>query len=114
MRSFISECMQHSQKAWNFIKEQIDQNGKLKNYPQDMTCYYKLPYFLAINGQNILANKVLDHIQHTFFKNNHFAFDQTKSENPCINLFWGYAVGWVALAAHKLDRFEISYPAYTY
>ena len=116
MSSHFSQiCLEHSQKTLKWVKGLISVEGKLSNYPDDLVCYYKLPYFLAINGETILANQVLDYITKTFFKEgNLITFTTKKTGNPLMAKFWGYVIGWIAIASQKLGRFDISYPAFNY
>lgn len=112
---FTESCATHSQKAQQWLFALIAKNGKLTDYPDDLVCYYKLPYLLTIRGEHVLANHLLDYMKATFFSDNHaITFTNKKTNNPLMAKFWGYVLGWVAIASQKLGRFDISYPAYDY
>lgn len=113
--NFAQVCASHSHKTQQWLIQQIDVNGKLTNYPDDLVCYYKLPYLLTARGEHILVNHLLNYIKATFFsENNQITFTNKKTNNPLMAKFWGYVLGWLALASHKLGRFDISYPAHDY
>lgn len=113
--AIIQDCAKHAQKAKQALFKKIQANGKLADYPDDLVCYYKLPYLLTISGEAILANRVLDYMKATFFtENNTVTFNNKKTNNPLMAKFWGYVLGWVTLAAQKLGRFDLSYPAFEY
>lgn len=115
LSNLISQCTVHSQRTLHWIVKHISSDGELKGYPEDLVCYYKLPYLLTLSGQTILANHVLDHIKSYFFTaKNSLTFDIKKTENPLMAKFWGYVLGWIAIAAQKLGRFDISYPLQDY
>lgn len=112
---FTKACHDHFQKTLNWAIVQIEDNGKLKNYPDDFVCYYKLPYLLTIAGQPVYAKRVFDYIQNTFFQQNEIlTFENKKTDNPLMAKFWGYVLGWVAIAAQRAGRFELSYPLHEY
>jgi hypothetical protein len=37
-----------------------------------------------------------------------------KTSDPVLALYRGYMNGWIAMAAHKLGRFDLSFPAWTH
>src|SRR5262245_31377815 len=112
---FTQSCFDHSQKTLRWAKSQISAQGKLTQYPDDLNCYYKLPYLLTVNGEQSLAHHVLNYMKAIFFQiDENVSFENKKTVNPLIAKFWGYVLGWVACAAQKLGRFDISYPAFEY
>lgn len=113
--NFAKTCAMHSQKSQQWLIQQIGTNGKLTDYQDDLVCYYKLPYLLTLCGETILANHLLDYMKATFFLDkNAITFKNKKTDNPLMAKFWGYVLGWVAIASQKLGRFDISYPAFDY
>lgn len=112
---FTESCAKHSKITQTWTIEQIAPNGKLIGLPDDLTCYYKLPYLLTLLGQPILANHVLDHMKTVFFtEKQQITFEHKKTNRPSMRKFWGYVLGWVAIACQKLGRFDLSYPLRDY
>ncbi|MFI4938189.1 MAG: hypothetical protein ACHQJ6_06750 [Candidatus Berkiellales bacterium] len=108
---FPITCFERSQKTLNWVIQQIEANGKIKSFPDDLVGYYKLPYLLTTTGHPVLAKKVFDYMQNTFFtQNGMLTFDNKKTENLLMAKFWGYVLGWVAIAAQKAGRFDLSFP----
>jgi hypothetical protein len=115
VHDFANLCNKHAEQTLNWSVQQIMGHGNLSNLPDDLVCYYKLPYLLVGAGQNALAHRVLDYMKKTFFQApNQLSFDNKKTTNPLMQKFWGYVLGWVGIAAQKLGRFDISYPAWDY
>ncbi len=105
----------HSERALTWAIKRISTNGKLTGYPDDLVCYYKLPYLLNVSGQRILANHLLDYMKANFFKESDaITFEKKMTDIPLMEKFWGYVLGWIAIASQRLGRFDISYPAIEY
>ncbi len=111
---FARRCMESSNKTSKWLAKQIISNGKFADYPDDLACYYKAPYFLAITGELVHAQKLVSYLKRTFFNTSDFSNKHIKTENPALNKFWGYVIAWIGIGAQKLGDFEISYPAYQY
>lgn len=113
--AFVKLCIERSLKTQHWVSSQLNVHGQLIGFEDDLVCYYKLPYFLTITGDRIQANQLLDYMKATFFKaGNSITFNNRKTNNPLIAHFWSYVIGWIALASHRLGRYDISYPAYDY
>ncbi|MBS0286559.1 MAG: hypothetical protein JSR17_04635 [Proteobacteria bacterium] len=105
----------HSHKTLEWVLNEISTNGKLTRFPDDLTCYYKLPTLLTISGKLQQAQIVLSYIESAFFKQgNKLCFEDKKTNNPLMAKFWGYVLGWIGYAAQKLGRFDLSYPLFNY
>ena len=108
---------QHSsERAVEWLAAQLNNDGSFQVSPHDLACYYKAPYLLCISGKIEEANRVLSYIHKTFGRENgDFATSQDgKSENVAFVEYWAYMNGWIALAAQKMGRFDVAYPAYDY
>ncbi|KAL8610291.1 hypothetical protein ACOMHN_062023 [Nucella lapillus] len=110
-----------SERAVAFFRGQLDDRGRLKNQgvSGELAAIYKLPYLLVITGHGRLANTVLDDIKARFMqKDGDFVSfpdregNSRKSDSKEQRMFWPYMNAWVAMAAHKLGRFDVSYPAW--
>nr|KAG5714763.1 hypothetical protein BaRGS_000251 [Batillaria attramentaria] len=106
-----------------FFESQLTSNGELKNeeVAGDLAAQYKLPTLLLLTGRGRLAHKVLDNLKQRFLQpdGDLLSFpdksgDARKSDNEDFQRFWLYMNGWVAMAAHRLGRFDISVPARGY
>jgi hypothetical protein len=106
--------MESSDRTSKWLAKQISHLGRFSAYPDDLACYYKAPYFLAITGQEVLAARLCNYIKSTFFKTNDFSNQNIKTDNPALQKFWGYVIAWIGIGSQKLGFFDISYPAYQY
>jgi hypothetical protein len=105
-----------AKRALSWLEKKLKENGKISDAPFDLACYYNVPMFLLQHGKEEKAHSVLDFIHQNFMQENgdFFTSHDYKSENPLLNEFWCYTNGWIAQAAQKLGRFDISYPAWRY
>jgi len=83
---------------------------------EDLACYYKLPYLMQLAGRPVQAHRLLDGIRDRFLRSNgdFLNSDMAKTMDPVLALYPGYMNGWIAMAAQKLGRFDLSFPAWTY
>ena len=100
--------------AW--ITSQIGEDGALGSDNRDLACYYKSPYLMQLAGRVVETHRLLDFISANFQRpNGDFATsERQKTADPVLSLYPGYINGWIAIAAHKAGRFEISLPAWEY
>jgi hypothetical protein len=84
----------------------------------DLACYYKAPYLFHLLGETAFAKYLLDRIRDRFMtsEGDFLTAPGVKSYNPVFagQDFWAYPNGWIAITAHRLGRFDLSYPAFTY
>lgn len=111
---FARLCMESSERTSKWLAKQISPIGKFSAFPDDLACYYKAPYFLAMTGQETQAARLCQYIQSTFFKTHDFSSQNVKTENPALQKFWGYVIAWIGMGSQKLGFFDMSYPAYQY
>ncbi|KAK7112592.1 uncharacterized protein [Littorina saxatilis] len=114
---------QASDRGAAFFETVLDGNGRLKNpeTASDLGSVYKLPMMLILTGRGRLAHKVLNDIKERFMQpdGDFLSYpdktgDDRKSKNQELVQYWPYMNAWVAMAAHRLCRFDISYPAWEF
>jgi hypothetical protein len=105
-----------AKKALSWLENRLLENGEMRGMPQDIACYYKAPTLLMQHGRMDLANAILDHIKATFMQANgdFLSSTEVKSANPAFAELWSYTNGWIAQAAQRLGRFDLSYPAWKF
>jgi hypothetical protein len=91
-------------------------DGSFSPEADDLACYYKSPYLLALSGRPREAGRLLDHIQRRFMRSDgDFATTvDRKSENAAFQEYWAYPNGWIALGSLRLGRVDVAYPAFDY
>lgn len=95
----------------------VQPDGSFGADAREMTCYHKSAYLFGLAGRNAEANRMLSFIKRRYLRpDGDFMLDAThKRDKVDYNeITWGYSNGWFALAAHRLGRFDISWPAYRY
>jgi hypothetical protein len=112
----LETYQQAANSALAWITSQIDEEGSLGSDNRDLACYYKLPYLMQLAGRVVETHRLLDFVSANFQRpNGDFATsEQQKTADPVLSLYPGYINGWIAMAAHKAGRFEISLPAWEY
>nr|KAG5709504.1 hypothetical protein BaRGS_023186 [Batillaria attramentaria] len=112
-----------SERAAAFFESQLDENGSLKSQEvaQELGAMYKLPTLLVLTGRGRLAHKLLNNIKKRFMQEDgdflsypDKAGNARKTANLEIQEYWPYMNCWVAMAAHRLARFDISVPAWRF
>lgn len=115
--SLIDKYRKASDKALAWLLPRLREDGSFGPEAVEMTCYHKAVYLFGLAGEISAANRMLTHIKRRYMQSD-FDFKlspQKKADKVNYNeLTWGYTNGWFALAAHRLGRFDISYPAYQY
>lgn len=107
-----------------FFERLLDpESGQLRQaeVSGDLAAQYKLPTLLLLTGRAHLAHKVLDNIKRHFLQPSGDlvsypgkAAPASKSEDTVLGIYWPYINGWVAMAAQRLGRFDVSVPAREY
>lgn len=96
---------------------QLKPDGTFGANATEMTCYHKAVYLMGLAGQLPVANRMLDHLKRQYLQvDNDFKISSQRKVNK-VNyneLIWGYSKVWFAIVAHRIGRFDISYPAYQY
>ena len=107
---------QAANRALAWLTSQVADSGSLGPDGSDLACYYKLPYLMQLAGRVVETHRLLDFISANFQRpNGDFATsERQKTADPVLSLYPGYINGWIAIAAHKTGRFEISLPAWEY
>ncbi|MGA7980008.1 MAG: hypothetical protein WCA32_07240 [Chromatiaceae bacterium] len=100
--------------AW--LTSKIGTDGSLGPENQDVACYYKLPYLMQLAGRVVEAHRLLDFVSDHFLRPNgdFTTTEQLKTVDPVLSLYPGYINGWFGIAAHKVGRFEIGFPAWAH
>lgn len=55
--------MDSSVKTLQWLNKVLTKDGIFENYPEDISCYYKAPYFFSMTGQQVQAESILQFIQ---------------------------------------------------
>lgn len=103
-------------RAVEWLASRIGADGSLGGDCADLACYYKLPYLMQLAGRPADANHLLDRIRDRFLRpgGDLLTSDAEKTLDPVLTLYPGYMNGWIAMAAHRLGRFDLSFPAWGY
>jgi hypothetical protein len=82
----------------------------------DLACYYKSPYLFGLSGRPREACRLLAFIRRRFMGADHDFTTSSghKSDNEAFTEYWAYPNGWLAIAAARMGRFDIAYPAFDY
>lgn len=99
--------------AW--LAAQLD-DGSYGAQADDLACYYKSPYLFHLSGRPRQAAQLLEFIRARFMRPDHDFTTSAhhKSDNAAFNEYWVYPNGWLAMAAQRIGRFDIAYPAFEY
>ena len=99
-----------------WLAAQLNDDGSYGEGIHDLACYYKSPYLFHLSGRAREASRLLTFIDLRFGREDHdFATSaDQKSDNAAFNEYWAYPNGWIAMAAQRIGRFDIAYPAFTY
>jgi hypothetical protein len=98
-----------------WLAAQLNDDGSYGEGIDDLACYYKSPYLFHLSGRAREASRLLTFIDLRFGREDHdFATSaDQKSDNAAFNEYWAYPNGWIAMAAQRMGRFDIAYPAFT-
>ncbi|XP_046360466.2 uncharacterized protein LOC124138006 isoform X2 [Haliotis rufescens] len=112
-----------SLKAVNCLISQMDENAlyQQEELKGEFSALYKLPTQLLLWGKQEIANKIFDHVKKNVLQPNGDFYSYPKKKgwerkccNPLLAYNWPYINGWIAVAAQRGGRFDISVPAFNY
>jgi hypothetical protein len=112
----LTQCREAAQRTVEWIASRMEEDGTIGEGCGDLACYYKPPYLMQLAGRPWEARRLLDCISARFqrpdgdFRNS----DSIKTADPVLALYPGYTNAWIAMAAHKIGRFDVSFPAWGY
>ncbi len=114
--AFLEKCQNSSDRALVWLTKQIQGDGSYGSEICDLASYYKSPYLFFISGKIELANLILSTIKTNFLQadGDFKTSSELKSENDAFVEYWAYTNAWIAIAAQKMGRFDVAYPAYQY
>ena len=113
----ITHFIQASDMTLSWLMNQIQPDGQYPEPIVDLTGYFKVAYLFTITGRLEQANRLVSEIGDRFLQaNGDFKVSPTRKSDQVdyYEKVWGYANAWIVFIAHKLGRFEISYPAWNY
>jgi|GEM_PF-5868926 len=112
----LSRYRQAAHRAVDWFAARIDNDRSVGDECGDLYCVYKLPYLMQLAGHLELAHCLLDGIHVRFLRpdSNFMTTDDVKTADPVLACYPGYINGWIAMAAHKVGRFDLSSPAWGY
>jgi hypothetical protein len=107
---------QAADRAVRWLTDQLGEDGSFGPDADDLACYYKSPYLLALSGRPREAGRLLDHVRDRFMRGDgDFATaDERKSANAAFQEYWAYPNGWIALGSVRSGRVDVAYPAVDY
>jgi hypothetical protein len=112
----LNDCRQAATRTVDWFAARIKSDGSLGDDCQDLACFYKLPYLMQLAGHAAEAHRLLDYIRDRFLgpDGDFLSSNRVKTIDPVLALYPGYINGWITMAAHKLGRFDLSFPAWDY
>jgi hypothetical protein len=107
---------QAADRAVGWLSDQLGEDGSFGPQADDLACYYKSPYLLALSGRARDAGRLLDHVQRRFMREDgdFTSAGDRKSANGAFQEYWAYPNGWIALGSLRLGRADVAYPAIDY
>jgi len=101
-------------RAVDRLAARIGPDGALGEDCTDLACVYKLPYLMQLAGRPAEAQRLLDHVRGRFLRPDGElrTSDAIKTADPVLALYPGYIDGWIAMAAHRIGRFDLSFPVW--
>ena len=99
-------------RAVDRLAARIGPDGALGEDCTDLACVYKLPYLMQLAGRPAEAQRLLEHVRTRFLRPDGElrTSDAIKTADPVLALYPGYIDGWIAMAAQRIGRFDLSYP----
>lgn len=112
----IKTYYQSADAALNWFLKQQREDGSFGPNIDDLASYYKSPYLFYVSGRSDAAVRLLAYLKQAFMRpdGDFMTSGDRKSANGAFVEYWAYTNGWIALAAQKMGRFDIAYPAYRY
>ncbi|WP_322757062.1 hypothetical protein [Synechococcus sp. CBW1107] len=82
----------------------------------DLVGHYKAPYLMQLAGRPRQARLLLDDIAARFQQSNcdFLSGPHLRTADPVLAGYPAYMTGWIAMAAHKVGRFDLSLPAWRF
>jgi hypothetical protein len=107
---------QAAERAVEWLATRLRDDGSYGPDADDLACYYKSPYLFQLSGRTREAARLLAFIQSRFMRPDHDFTTSAghKSDNAAFTEYWAYPNGWLAIAAQRMGRFDIAYPAFEY
>ncbi|HWM88213.1 MAG TPA: hypothetical protein VNO33_20305 [Kofleriaceae bacterium] len=98
------------------LASELREDGSYGPRHQDLASYYKSPALFLAAGRWDLADRVLGFIAQRFLREDgDFQTPEAgKTDDPELAARPGYPNGWIAVAAQRLGRFEVSEPAWSH
>ncbi|WP_428263958.1 hypothetical protein [Haliangium sp.] len=99
----------------HFLVRQMDESGAYTT-ESDLGAYYKSLWLLHLAGRNHLAYRRLRYIKNTFLQSDgdFLTAPDLKTANGVLVQYYPYTNGWIAMASHKLGRFDVAQPAHAF
>jgi len=112
----IKAYNQSADAAMNWLLGQQREDGSFGPHIDDLASYYKSPYLFYISGRSDAAVRLLAYLKQAFMRpdGDFMTSGDKKSANGAFVEYWAYTNAWIALAAQKMGRFDIAWPAYRY
>jgi len=107
---------QAADRGVRWLTDQLGEEGSFGPGVDDLACYYKSPYLLALSGRPREAARLLDHVKRTFMgaDGDFISSAERKSENGAFEEYWAYPNVWIALGSQRLGRMDVAAPALGY
>jgi hypothetical protein len=107
---------QAADRAVGWLAARLRDDGSYGPKVDDLACYYKSPYLFHLSGRTRDAAGLLAFIRSRFMRADHDFVTAAghKSDNAAFTEYWAYPNGWLAIAAQRMGRFDIAYPAFEY
>lgn len=107
---------QAADRAVGWFATRLRDDGSYGPDADDLACYYKSPYLFQLSGRPREAGRLLTFIKRRFMRPDHDFTTSAghKSDHAAFTEYWAYPNGWLAMAAHRMGRFDIAYPAFEY
>lgn len=106
-------CQRSAEAATRWILHQLKSDGSFGELAPDLAASYAVPALLLATGRPRDAHRVLDHIVATYARaGGAFATDDALVTVDAVHeRAPGYLAGWIAVAAQRAGRYDISVPA---
>jgi hypothetical protein len=94
----------------------MDADGSLGPECVDLAGYYKAPYLMQLAGRPHQARLLLDAIKVRFLQPDGDVLTSAdrRTSDPVLAAYPSYMGGWIAMGAHRIGRFDLSYPAWRF
>jgi len=116
-RAAIRNAIERST-SWVTSKQGEDGSIRLREgvVEKDPVCWYKVVWPLALAGKVREANLTASHIRSNFMlENGDFSGGEPRSSEEWFQWrYYTYLNFWVVVGAHKLGRFDLSFPGISY